>query len=103
MLSNGVWRGLPRNEHGYRQKISLVTAWRGLDWRALPYPAFVVTVNRFDGPTPAGLNVPGQVSVREAWNSFLRSAVDLPTPGCWEITGRLTSHQELRFVVWVEP
>jgi len=78
-------------------------AWLGLDWRALPYPAFVVTVNRFGGPTPAGLNVPGQVSFREAWNSFLRSAVDLPTPGCWEITGRLPSHQELRFVVWVEP
>jgi hypothetical protein len=101
LQAEGVWPALPRNRYGYRQKI----AWwhQGLDWRVQPYPDFVITVKRLDGPTPAGLNFRGNVSFGEEWNSFFMSAVDLPTPGCWEITGHLPHYQELSFVVWVEP
>ena len=37
---------------------------------------------------------------REDWKSFMVTGINLPTLGCWEITGHYEG-QDLTFVVWV--
>ncbi len=98
--ADGTWRQLPHNPGGYTQKVFW---WRkGYSWTAEPEPQLSVTGRRLDAPAP-----PLQAS--KATNAFaqdIQSAmlvgVDVPTLGCWEITGRYRG-QELSFTVWVAP
>jgi len=98
--TDGAWRGLPHNPDGYTQKVFW---WRaGYSWTAEPEPQLSVTGRRLDAPAPP-------LHVSKATNAFaqdIQSAmlvgVDLPTLGCWEITGRYKG-RELSFVVWVAP
>jgi hypothetical protein len=97
---DGVWSGLPHNRDGYTQK---VLWWReGYSWTAEPEPALTVTGRRLDAPAPP-LNVsPATNAYAEDIQSAMLVGVDIPTIGCWEITGRYAG-AELRFVVWVAP
>lgn len=98
--SDGDWQGLPHSPSGYTQKVFW---WRkGYSWTAEPEPPLVMTGRRLDAPAP-----PPRVS--KATNAFahdIQSAmlvgIDLPTSGCWEVTGRYEG-RELSFVVWVTP
>jgi hypothetical protein len=85
---DGKWsmRNNVLNGKGYRTK--LVFWRRGFDSRTEPEPKLIVTGKRLDGD--AG-NTPGMMTL-----------VDIPTAGCWEVTGHYGGHT-LTFVVSVVP
>jgi len=96
----GNWDGV-QTEKGYRNKF----AWfrRGYDVHTEPKPALTISGRRLDGEAAS-------FSFSDAANNFggssgpagMMSAFEIPTPGCWEITGDYHG-DTLRFVVWVEP
>ncbi len=97
---DGIWEALPHNPEGYTQKVFW---WRdGYIWSQEPQPALKVTGERLDAPAPP-------LHVSEATNasasdigSAMLVGVDIPTLGCWKITGKYAD-VELSFVVWVAP
>ena len=97
---NGVWAALPHNPEGYTQKVFW---WRdGYVWTEEPEPDLIVTGERLDAPAPP-------LKASEATNasasdigSAMLVGIDLPTLGCWKITGKY-GDAELSFVVWVAP
>jgi hypothetical protein len=98
--TDAIWYSLPHNPNGYSQK---VVWWRdGYVWTEEPEPALTVTGERLDAVAPP-LNVS---KATNAYASDIGSAmlvgIDLPTLGCWKITGKY-SNTELSFVVWVAP
>jgi hypothetical protein len=100
--ADGTWRGLPHyrpTDPGYRQKIFW---WHeGYDWRAEPRPNLTVRGKRLDAPAPPLVASRATNGFRaEDLKSFMLVGVDIPTLGCWEITGEIDG-QELTFVVWV--
>ena len=96
---DGVWSELPKDEHGYFQK---VVWWReGYSWREEPEPALTVTGRRLDGDAPPLESLPATNAYAEDMGSAMMTGVLLPAAGCWEITGRYGT-AELSFVVWVE-
>jgi hypothetical protein len=106
---SGTWRGLQPyspTTPGLRQKIFW---WReGYDWRANPTPPLSVRGRRLDGQAPefvipdkTGHRVTtGYNEFRKTW--FMLVGADIPTPGCWEITGGFDG-DKLTFVIWVAP
>jgi len=97
---NGIWEALPHNPEGYTQKVFW---WRdGYVWNKEPQPALTVTGERLDAPAPP-------LHASEATNasasdigSAMLTGVDMPTLGCWKITGKY-GEVELSFIVWVAP
>lgn len=96
--NDAVWHSLPKDEHGYTQKIP----WWSADYDASkePQPNLIVTGERLDGKSP-----PMEASsANNAYSSDMGSAmmmgVNIPTAGCWKITGTYKD-AELSFVVWV--
>ena len=95
-----LWTVIPANGTG--SSVQKLLWWRqGYSWKDDPTPQLTVTGRRLDGPAPP-------LNAHEATNAFaedIQSAMlvgaDFPTPGCWEITGRLP-HQQLSYVVWIE-
>jgi len=100
---DGTWRGVPPDRgyrRGYRDKVFW---WRpGYDGRAEPTPEFTVTGRRLDAA--------GEFTVSPATNAYhpdfggwtMLTGVDIPTTGCWEISGHY-GLETLTFVVWVVP
>ena len=93
---DGTWSDLPYHEGAYTQKVFWWS--QGYDWKS----QLTLTGRRIDGPAP-----PMRAST--ATNAFAADigssslvGVDLPTAGCWEITGHLKG-VTLSFVVWVAP
>lgn len=97
---DGIWEALPHNPEGYTQKVFW---WRdGYVWTEEPEPALTVSGERLDAPAPP-------LHVSEATNAFASDigsamlvGVDMPTLGCWKITGKY-GDAEVSFVVWVAP
>src|SRR5450631_1215515 len=60
-----------------------------------------ITARRLDAATP-----PPEISAGPTftpdWKAFMLGGINLPTPGCWEITGRYED-AEVQFVEWVLP
>jgi hypothetical protein len=97
---DGVWEALPHNSGGYTQKI----VWwsEGYSWTDEPEPDLVITGERLDGEAPS-VEFSGASNAYAAdIGSAIMSGVDLPTLGCWKITGKYKD-AELSFVVWVAP
>jgi hypothetical protein len=99
--TDGTWPGLrpyQRGDSSYRQKI--------LWWYRLPSgspknSSLTLTAKRLDGPAlPVMDKFENFDPMQKEHNSAIMTAIDLPTPGCWEITGH-HDQQELSFVVWV--
>jgi hypothetical protein len=97
---NGIWEALPHNPEGYTQKVFW---WRdGYVWNEEPEPALSITAERLDGPAPI-LQGSGATNAFAAdIGSAMLIGVDLPSLGCWKITGKY-GDAELSFVVWVAP
>jgi hypothetical protein len=100
--TDGTWSGLrPYSpaETSLRQKLFW---WRaGYNWKTETQPPLKVTGRRLDGMAPAfQVSHASNGHNGEDWNSFMVVGIDIPTPGCWEITGHYEG-QELSFVVWV--
>ena len=83
----------------YRTKLQY---WRKeYDRGTEPQPELVVTANRLDSEAP--LVFAEHANVSFVGNTLaLMTAINIPTIGCWEITGRYKG-QTLSFVVSVEP
>lgn len=100
LRADGRWWHLPRTEAGYAQKVFW---WReGYNWREEPQPELTVTGQRLDGPAPPLRASRATNAFHPSFGSAMLVGVDIPTLGCWEITGRYGGH-ELSFVVWVAP
>lgn len=95
----GTWR-LQGSDSGFTNKLFW---WReDYDWRAEPQPQLIITGRRLDASAPPLRASRASNGYRKQdWKSFMVVGVDVPTAGCWEITGRYGS-DELKFVVRVE-
>lgn len=97
---NGTWEALPHNPEGYTQKVFW---WRdGYVWTEEPEPELTVTGKRLDAPAaPLHASEATNASASDIGSAML-VGVDMPTLGCWKITGKY-GDAELSFVVWVAP
>jgi hypothetical protein len=96
--ANGVWSQLPHTESGYTQKM----AWLSGDnhWRLEPHPAITVVGKRRDGASSPLTVTWINNGHTDTLESVMGVRVNIPSLGCWEITGRYEDDQ-LTFVIWV--
>lgn len=88
----GAWQGLSQKIFWWRE---------GYDWRAENPPQFTVTGRRLDDNVPRLEPVHGNAGwTNDTNHPFIVVAFDVPTLGCWEITGDYKGDR-LTFVVWV--
>jgi hypothetical protein len=94
----GAWLGLPRNPNGFRQKVFWWSP--GFDGGREPRPNLRVVGRRLDGPETfvAGPATNARHADFGGW--AMLTAVDVPTAGCWELTGTYRD-RSLTFVVWI--
>jgi hypothetical protein len=98
LYQNGSWWALPHDEQGYTQKVAF---WRqGYNYAAEQQPDLTVTGRRLDGEAPPLVASTATNGFEAHVQSFMLVGVEVPTLGCWEITGRYGGHA-LSFVVWV--
>jgi len=97
---DGTWEKLPQWPDGtFRQKLFW---WHeGYNARRDPRPNLKVTGKRLDSPAP-----PIQSEASNGWTSdadhpFIVNGINLPSFGCWRITGHFED-AELSFIVWVQ-
>ena len=101
LRTGGTWRGLPhyrRTDSSFRQKLFW---WRqGYDWHTENPPKLTVTGRRLDSPAPPLASEHANAGWGDRDHPFMVVGIDLPTLGCWEITGHYKD-EELSFVIWV--
>lgn len=98
---DGKWFSLPYGSSGYTQKI----AWwsNGYDGAKEPEPALKVTGKRLDGSAPPLIaSRANNASSPDFGGWAMMVGVDVPTLGCWEITGEYAG-AKTTFVVQVTP
>jgi hypothetical protein len=105
LRKSGVWYWAP-HKPGHEndvQPLTEKTFWWSVDfrydkeWR----PKLKVTGRRLDGPTRPLLTLP-TTNAFPGPTAAMLVGVYVPTPGCWEITGKYRD-QKLSFVVWLQP
>jgi hypothetical protein len=97
---NGIWEALPHNPEGYTQKVFW---WReGYTWNEEPEPDLIVTGERLDASASPLIASKATNAYAGDIGSAMLVGVDLPTLGCWKITGQY-KEAELSFVIWVAP
>lgn len=97
---DGTWQRLPYYDGAYSQKVFW---WRqGYNWLAEPNPPLTVTGRRLDAPAPPLVASRATNASSADIGSSMLVGVDIPTTGCWELTGRIAG-ATLSFVVWVAP
>ena len=96
--NDGIWAGLPHGAEGYSQKIFWWSTQFHL--RDELQPALVVSGQRLDSDAPL-IHFYGatNASAGDIGDAML-TGVDIPTGGCWEISGEYKK-TELKFVIWV--
>jgi hypothetical protein len=79
-----LWHDLPEDSSGFSQK----TFWWSIDWpfRTEPEPAITVTGQRLDDPGSFRFGDPGTNASADFGTAML-VGVEVPTAGCWQITG----------------
>ena len=100
LQNEGVWADLPENPDGFTQKIM---------WWSSQYslkdelePALVVSGKRLDGEAPTLRFYGATNAMADDMGEAMLTGVEIPTLGCWEITGQYKK-SEISFVVWVAP
>ena len=92
--AEGTWKGLRQKTFWWRE---------GYDWRAENPPPLRVTGRRLDGKAPLFEPVRANAGwTNDSNHPFMVVAFDIPTLGCWEITGDYKG-DKLTFIVWVAP
>jgi hypothetical protein len=97
--TDGVWNGLWFDGKGYVQKIFWFS--RDFNWRKEPNPDMTVTSKRLDVDGPTLVLKETTHAILHSDISSMLTGADLPTTGCWEITGHYRGHT-LSFVVSVQ-
>jgi hypothetical protein len=98
---DGTWHGLPRNANGFRQKVFW---WHpGFDGRIERTPELTVTGRRLDA-AGSFVRPPPATNAESAdfggWT--ILTGIDVPTAGCWELTGSYRS-SIVTFIVSIAP
>jgi hypothetical protein len=97
---DGVWRDLPHDKRGYTQKIFFSR--EGYSWIDEQKPALTISGRRLDAAGVTFEELEATNGFHPDVGSFVLIGVDIPTAGCWQITGHYQGH-DLSFVVWVAP
>ncbi len=100
LRASGTW-GLIQPTAAYpsiRQKLFFHR--QGYDWHTEPQPALTVTGKRLDAPASPLSADKANNGCCISHKSFMVTAINLPTSGCWQIVGHYHD-RELTFVVWV--
>lgn len=95
-----VWRDLPHNRKGYSQKVFWWS--QDFDVSTDPYPAFTLIIERLDVASAPMVVGDDATNASADFGTAMLTGVEIPTPGCWKITGKYQK-SELSFVVWVAP
>lgn len=100
---DGTWQGLPHytpDAPEYRQK----TFWwrQGYHWLSEPNPRLVIRGRRLDSPAVFVTTCVSNGFREQDLRSFMVAGIDIPTLGCWEITGQY-GDDKLSYVIWVAP
>ena len=97
--ADGTWHGLPRNPDGFRQKVFWWSP--GFDGRVEPRPKLSVVGRRLDGPETFVHAGPATNAHHDDFGGWtILTGIDVPTAGCWELTGTYRENS-LSFVVWI--
>jgi hypothetical protein len=93
--AHGVWSDLPHTGSGYTQKMARLS--EDYHWRLEPNPAITVVGRRRDGAARPLTVTWISNGHTEMLDSVMGVRVNIPSPGCWEITGRYEGDELLRF------
>ncbi|MGB7875374.1 MAG: hypothetical protein WBL25_13405 [Anaerolineales bacterium] len=97
--SDGIWRGLPKDDDGYVQKARF---WReGFVALDEPKPALTVSGRRLEASAPT-FSFSDATHGWDETGDFMLMGISIPTEGCWEITAEYQDAQ-LTYVVEVVP
>ena len=94
LRSDGTWSGLPYQNGAYTQKVFWWS--QRYDWQS----PLMVSGSRIDGSAPRLRASTATNAFADDIGSSILVGVDIPSTGCWEITGQLKGRY-LSFVVWV--
>ena len=99
LFEDGIWRGLV-SPSGTRDKFWW---WRegwefDTDWRDSD-PGLIITARRIDKHAPP-VRAPDVTNAQEGSGWAMLTVLEIPTSGCWEITGNYRS-EHVSMVVWV--
>lgn len=103
--TTGTWSGLPHDQPGNTAFSQKIQWWRrGYDWRTDMPSKLVVTGKRFDSTAPPLVSQSNASGMGTGMDdrTFIISGLDIPTLGCWQITGDYKG-DKLTFVIWVAP
>ena len=96
LYDDGIWEGLPRNPQGFRQKVFWWSP--GYDGRTNPVPKLTVRGRRLNGEG-SFVSAPATNAHHATFGGWaMLTGVDVPTAGCWELTGEYGG-DTLTFVV----
>jgi hypothetical protein len=99
LRADETWSSLPHSDAGYTQKVEW---WRqGYNMGDEQTRKLTVTGRRLDAAA-SPLVASSATNAAADFGASMLVGVDIPTLGCWEITGHYEGH-ELSFVVWVAP
>jgi hypothetical protein len=103
--TEALWTTLPAD--GRWDQLALgekVFWWReGYNGAVEPQPQLMVIARRLDAQAPnVEIGPPATNAYHSDFHWAMLIGVELPTIGCWELTGHYDDH-ELSFVVWVGP
>lgn len=93
--ADGTWRLVPGDDGWYGQK----TFWWSVDF-AERVPAITVTGRRLDG-SAARIRTDTPTNASADFGTAMLVGVELPSPGCWELTATYRDHS-VRYVVYVQ-
>lgn len=100
---DGKWKihnNVLEDKGAYRTK--LVFWRRGFDWRRELEPKLIITARRLDGEAPSVAVAHANAVFVQGNTPAMMTGIDIPTAGCWELTGHYHGHT-LTFTVSVEP
>jgi hypothetical protein len=100
--TGGTWSGLPLDKSGYSQKVFWWS--QHFNVKKDPFPPLTVMIEHLDVvDSSSPILVTEQATNASAdFGTAMLTGVELPTPGCWKITGQYQDWA-LSFVVWVIP
>lgn len=96
--TDGLWHGLMTAD-GIGNKVFFWS--RHWDWRTEHKPELVLSADRLDEHALSVRVTPATNAHAKDIHHAILSGLNVPTPGCWELTADYKGHT-VSYVVWVE-